>query len=427
MVGRELFGCDFCDNDVAFKRRYRGLQLFEVEQCFCEQCFSNLIEERVLANIYRHNMIQDNDSLLLCISGEKDSMVLWNIIDRLRQYLPPIRIGVINVDEGLGSYRNKSVDLVRKKSKKMGYELFRVSLKEVIGYSIDEITCRRNDLQMRVCSLCGLLRDYLVSSTALKNDFNKLVLGNTLGDVTAQVLQSLINGKMNPGIIAKRETFPQTIRPLYTVTDDETHLYAIINNLDFAEDKCPYSEESTRNPIRDNLYLLQETMPGILFSIIRGYSTILHDVSFPEEYNTCTSCGRTFAIRTGATAQYCPGCYVLNRLGIDSTYDFSDSSAFNFKTKSTSNSSTTREVEFCRNNEIIAAQDDETIVYADPISGRWTPVDEVDHKILSFCATPKTRKALETLAINEGLNITGLEDFIQKYIELGFLYQRGKS
>ena len=168
------------------------------------QRLSRRLETAVGKAIADYNMIEDGDTVLVCVSGGKDSYTLLHILLEL-QKRAPIRFRVIamNLDQKQPGF---PADVLPSYFASIGVEH---RIVEADTYSIvkDKIPEGKT-----TCSLCSSLRRGIIYRTAKELGANKIALGHHRDDrVHTLFLNMLLGGKL-------------TTTPPNLVTDDHAHV-----------------------------------------------------------------------------------------------------------------------------------------------------------------------------------------------------------
>ncbi|MEM2935488.1 MAG: tRNA 2-thiocytidine biosynthesis TtcA family protein [Candidatus Thermoplasmatota archaeon] len=158
--------CTKCENEAIIFIRYNGTYL-------CEKHFIEFFERRVKKEIRKQGLPEGK--IAVALSGGKDSSVacyiLWKIIGRHKNR----ELHAITVDEGIKGYRDKTIKIAKKLCNELGIEHHIISFKEEIGFTLDEISKRRNELGE--CTYCGVFRRYCLNKKAIEIDAKAIATG----------------------------------------------------------------------------------------------------------------------------------------------------------------------------------------------------------------------------------------------------------
>ncbi len=255
--------CRLCKSDAVIKVRSFGIALCKVHLVdFCIR--------RVREAIKRYGMFDKTDRVLVAVSGGKDSLVLWDILNRLGYNVTGlfIDLGITENDQ-----MEKAKRVVERFADKKGYELKIVSLKEEYGFTIDDV--KRKETRT-VCAACGLVKRYIMNRVAHEEGYSVLATGHNLNDEVAVLLSNLLNWKggylsrQGPVLEAKGKLVKK-VKPLCELTERETGAYALIDGIDFLRDECPYSKGATTLTYKRALNMIEFKSPGTKIRFYREF------------------------------------------------------------------------------------------------------------------------------------------------------------
>ncbi len=263
----------------------------------CKNCFIRYFEKKVLKTIRQFNLIDKGDNIAVAASGGKDSTVVLYLLKNLLKDRT-LKIQAIAIDEGIHDYRDKSLEFLKEFCKKNNIKLNIYSYKKEFGKSLDEILKTYKKIP---CSICGVLRRYLLNKKSKELNVNKLVTGHNLDDESQSILMNnfrnnlKISARLGPitGIkIDKR--FIKRIKPLYLVSEKEVTTYAYLKELMTKFNECPHDTDSYRAQIRDMLNEFEAkyegTKNGIVISFLEMLPMLKNNYKETAEIKSCKIC-----------------------------------------------------------------------------------------------------------------------------------------
>ncbi|MDD1743950.1 MAG: tRNA 2-thiocytidine biosynthesis TtcA family protein, partial [Methanomassiliicoccales archaeon] len=242
-----MSSCSRCNRESVTYIRYNGAHL-------CEEHFLQYVERRAKKEVRQQVDLNGVRKLAVALSGGKDSSVaLYVLVESLR-HRPGLEILAITVDEGISGYRPNTMLKAIELTSRLGVEHHIVSFKDAIGKEMDEIA--KVTSERGACSYCGVLRRRCMNSLARDLGAEVLATGLNLDDTAQSILMNFTRGdverlarlgphaKVQPGLIPR-------IQPLRLIPENETYLYALLRELPFSDDECPYADSALRNEYRE--------------------------------------------------------------------------------------------------------------------------------------------------------------------------------
>ncbi len=301
--------CSKCKKPAVTFIRYNGTHL-------CKDHFIQYFEKRVKKDIKKQGKTYSKCKIAVAVSGGKDSLVALHIIHKIFSKRKDIELYSISVDEGIKGYRNKSLLFAKKYAEKLGVSHHIVSFENMLNVTMDEISKIKDELGE--CSYCGVFRRFCLNKQGKKLRIDKLVTGHNLDDMAQSILMNFVKGdikklarlgphkKIQPGLIPR-------ILPLRTIPEKENALYAILQNIDFYNSKCPYSIHAQRGDFRDIIDELEYKDPGTRHSILNSYEKIkdvLLEKYPPAKLDRCSKCGEP------TSQKLCKTCILKKKLNL---------------------------------------------------------------------------------------------------------------
>lgn len=311
--------CSFCDKTAVYYNRISRL-------AYCRAHFVEYFEKRVKKTLRKYSMLQEDDHVLVAVSGGKDSMSLLHLMVKLKKRIPRLEITALLIDEGIGGYREKTVpNLVNYAEKKsIGYIIAR--FRDYVGETLDEIvkTSFEKKLPYMPCSYCGVFRRYVMNTVAKEIGASVIATAHNLDDIVQTFIMNLISNSwdriftLTPVRRANSEEVVKRIRPFYEVLEKETAVYALINDLvkpEFVQ--CPYIKYNIRFVVRKMLNELEDKYPGTKYGLLRSLLEITGIIGEKrlKQFKKCVVCGNP------ASHVVCKSCVFRAQLGLLSRND----------------------------------------------------------------------------------------------------------
>jgi uncharacterized protein (TIGR00269 family) len=269
---------------------------------FCPDCFFVFFRRQVEVGIRKFSLLDPGDRVLVCVSGGKDSLVLWDILMELGYDTEGLYI-----DLGIGGYSDRSGEKVLAFAAARGKDPIVVDLRRE-GVPIPE-TAKRS--RKEECAVCGTVKRYFFNRVAASRGFTVVATGHNLDDEASRLLGNLMRWhgehleRQHPLLPEAGEGLVRKVKPLWRVSEMETAAYGFLKEIDYVVEECPMSHDATSLVYKEALSVIEEKMPGTRSNFYLGFlakkGTFLNlltgaDIdgapSSPGETSgKCTSCG----------------------------------------------------------------------------------------------------------------------------------------
>lgn len=205
--------------------------------------FIKNFENKVNSTIKSYEMIKKNDKILVAVSGGKDSTTLLYLLNKFRYN---IEAGIIDLK--IGKYTEINLKNIKEFCKKNNIKLNIFDLREEFGYSLCYIKSilKSKGINLASCSICGVLKRYILNKKARELKFTKLATGHNLDDEAETFLMNQFKGNIKlsaklgpkPGAV-KDKKFIQRIKPLYFIREKDIEKYSKLMNFPVNYEICP--------------------------------------------------------------------------------------------------------------------------------------------------------------------------------------------
>lgn len=203
----------------------------------------------------RYDMIADGDTVAVCVSGGKDSLVLLQAMCGYRRF-SPVRFTVkaLTADPRFGG-KDTDYSEVRRICAELGIE-YRV-LPTDIGQIVFDVRKEANP-----CSLCAKMRRGALLDEAKNMGCSKLALGHNNDDVIETFLMCLFNeGRI--GCFSPVTEYPDRgqalIRPLVLAPEKEIMSCCRRNGITPVKSACPADKHTAREDMKRFIAEKQKT------------------------------------------------------------------------------------------------------------------------------------------------------------------------
>jgi len=277
----------------------------------CKNCFIKYFEKKVRRTIGEYDLIKSKERIAVAVSGGKDSLTVLSILNSMASQRRNIEIFAILIDEGIKDYREKTVKDAKEFCKKNKIKLHIFSYKKEFGADLDTIIKKS---KINGCSVCGVMRRYMLNHAARKLKATKLATGHNMDDEAQSVMMNYmknnlqISARMGPITgIKEDEQFVKRIKPLYFMTEKEVTAYSFLKGLLSSYQECPYAKQSYRNDVRDMINEFEKIHPGTKYSIIASFMELLPLLRerYKNEQGRISHCPKCDEPTSGIICQYC--------------------------------------------------------------------------------------------------------------------------
>ena len=220
--------------------------------------------------IHDFQLIEDNDRVLVGLSGGKDSMILLEALANRKKHIA----------------RSFELFAVHICAKNVGYEMDTAYLsdfcKEIdVPLFLEEVEV---DLSLRPektpCFVCSWLRRKTIFEKSKELNCNKIALGHHKDDAIQTMLLNMIYHGSYSSLPQKLSMFNgriHLIRPLLMIPENELSYYANMRNLTKHEKSCPYDDSNKRNSIKDLVRSLDKLHKDSRKNLFKAMDNIYSD------------------------------------------------------------------------------------------------------------------------------------------------------
>lgn len=223
-----------------------------------------------------YKLIKENDNIMVCISGGKDSFLLAKCIQELKRHGKiNFNVNYVVMDPG---YKEETKNKIIENAKKLNIDI------NIFETDIFEVANKLN--KEHPCYMCARMRRGYLYNKAKELGCNKIALGHHFDDVIETTLLSMFYGSEIKTMMPKlhSDNFPglELIRPLYLVKEQSIISWKKSNNLAFINCACKFTERtanstesiSKRKEMKELIQNLRKVNKDIDYNIFKALDNI---------------------------------------------------------------------------------------------------------------------------------------------------------
>ncbi len=272
---------------------------------FCADHFLRLCRDQVARAVKDFDMLRRGERALVCVSGGKDSLAVWDILLELGYEADGLYLGL-----GIGAYSDRSGDAARAHAAARGLTLHEVDLPTDHGF---DIPTGAKAARRVPCSACGLSKRHLFDEEARTRGYDVVVTGHNLDDEAAVLFGNVLHwqtdylGRQLP-VLPARHGFPRKVKPLVRLGERETAAYCVLRGIDYIVEECPMAAGNKHLGYKEALNAVEATSPGTKHDFYFGFLSRASDrftataEEVQEQLRACERCG---APTTGDVCAFC--------------------------------------------------------------------------------------------------------------------------
>lgn len=231
----------------------------------CKDDFLQWLPEQMQKHIEKQKMFTPEEKILVAVSGGKDSLALWDMLNRLGYQADGLYIA-LGIDEGIG-YSAESQRLTEKFANARDLNLHVVNIAEDYGTDLPTLARETRRGRDKPCSACGLIKRHEMNRIARDFGYDVLATGHNLDDEAATLFSNTLqwNGdyliRQHP-VLAERDGLARKVKPLFRFYEREMAAYTLLRGIEYIYDECPFALGSTSTQYKELLNELEHKHPG---------------------------------------------------------------------------------------------------------------------------------------------------------------------
>lgn len=248
----------------------------DVEQSIRKK-FHKKIWSKFTKAINQYQLVKEGDSIAVCISGGKDSMLMAKLFQELKRHSKfsfDVKFPVM--DPGYNAVNRKVIEENAKKLN-IPIQIFESDIFESVYH-----------VEKSPCYLCARMRRGHLYSYAKELGCNKIALGHHYDDVIETILMGMLYGAqiqtMMPKLHSTNFEGMELIRPLYLIREEDIKAWRDYNGLHFIQCACKFTDtcttcnneenQSKRVEIKELIKELKKTNPFVEGNIFKSVENV---------------------------------------------------------------------------------------------------------------------------------------------------------
>lgn len=213
------------------------------------------LQAKLKKAIDEYGLIQDGDTVLVGLSGGKDSLALIELLaEKAKVFRPRFQLKAVHVVMENIPYQSDTDYLAEHcRTHHVPFLLKRTAFDS------------SNDHRKSPCFLCSWNRRKALFETAQENACNKIALGHHRDDLLETLLMNMFfQGSIQtmPPLLQMNKFPMQVIRPMSLISEDELRKMAVLRQYPSQSKACPYEKDSFRPSVRKLLEEIETLHPG---------------------------------------------------------------------------------------------------------------------------------------------------------------------
>ncbi len=291
--------CHKCKERAAIRMRQHRLAL-------CKEHYIEWFVEQTERAIHKYHMFNQDERVLVAVSGGKDSLALWDVLWKLGYHADGlyINLGIDSEDD----YSDASEQYARDFAAERDLKLHIVNVQEMYGETIPEMA-RRNRRsrsgRFKPCSACGMVKRHEMNRVARDLGFEVLATAHNLDDEVAILFgnvlmwQTELLSRQSP-VLESAEGLTRKVKPFCRFYERETAAYSLLRGIPYIEEECPHAVGSKQLYYKDMINKVEEEQPGTKLAFYVGFLNAKEKGAFKElslgmngvELHPCPNCGQ---------------------------------------------------------------------------------------------------------------------------------------
>lgn len=231
----------------------------------------NKVQQATDKAIKKHKLIENNDKIIVGISGGIDSLVmLENLAHKQKYYNTKFELQAIHINiKNIPYTVNK--EFLRNFCHKLNIKL---------TFFEENININHSKITTNPCFICSWNRRKILFKHAKENKFNKIALGHHKDDAIETFLMNIIFHGSISSLPAKLEMFNgeiKLIRPMIYLSKNQIVKYAEARNYKPKIKTCSFDNNTNRRKMNKIISEMEKFNPNVKKNIFKAMNNIYNE------------------------------------------------------------------------------------------------------------------------------------------------------
>src|SRR5207247_8204527 len=196
--------CRKCGDPAALELRRHNAE-------FCSPHYIEFFRKQVREAIRQHRMFTADETVMVAVSGGKDSLALWDVLIE-----EGYQTAGLYLDLGIFEYSVESKAKCEAFAAARGQKLIVERVADAMGAPIPEV---QKATRRPTCSACGLSKRYLMNRAAVEHGYPVIATGHNLDDEAAVLFGNVLHwqtdalSRQSPALASTHPKLARRVKP----------------------------------------------------------------------------------------------------------------------------------------------------------------------------------------------------------------------
>ncbi len=250
----------------------------------------DVVKKRIFKTIEKHKLVEEGDKIFIALSGGKDSATaLFAMKEYMEKNSVNCELKAFHINFCL-PISEKVQKVVEEQAKLAEVKMETVYVKD-LGIDLEEI---RKKSSRPICSICGVIKRYLMNKIPREKGASKLATGHNMDDFLVFFFKNFLNknfewiSKFRPLLKGTHPKLLTKIRPLFYVGNKECELFCREKGIGYIEeDVCPHTYfncviDPKRKKWYEILYKIESFHKDFRYQMVKSIASYARFLKYEE-------------------------------------------------------------------------------------------------------------------------------------------------